>query len=139
MLDMFGQWVEKEGAKVIQMQQANVLDLENQLHDDWHGYDLIVSSAMFEYIPKEERSKALGNLKRLLNENGILILFVTRRTWITRWTGAKWWGTNLFDRDEFEVELHSAGFKKVKFKKLMPSWDSFMIAVEAQTGFEQNS
>ena len=118
MLDLFGAWVEKEGAKNIALQQANVLDLENQIPPHWKSFDLIVSSAMFEYIPKENLGQALRNLKRLLHENGRLLVFVTRRTWIASWTGALWWRTNLFDPDELEGELQQAGFKTVQFKKL---------------------
>src|SRR5512133_1803670 len=51
MLDLFRQWIEDEGAANIQVRQANVLALESQLPPDWKGYDLIVSSAMLEYIP----------------------------------------------------------------------------------------
>lgn len=134
MLDLFSQWVKKEGAEKIQLQQANVLDLENQLPQDWKDYDLIVSSAMFEYIPKENLGQALEKLKRLLNENGRLLVFVTRRTWITLLTGAIWWRTNQFDQKELQVELQHAGFKTVQFKKLPTGWDAFMIVVEAKSG-----
>ena len=116
MLDLFGAWVEKEGAKNIALQQANVLDLENQIPPHWKSYDLIVSSAMFEYIPKENLGQALRNLKRLLHENGRLLVFVTRRTWIASWTGALWWRTNLFDPKELEGELQQAGFKTVQLR-----------------------
>jgi cyclopropane fatty-acyl-phospholipid synthase-like methyltransferase len=132
MLDLFGKWVKEEGTEDIQLQQANVLNLENQLPPGWLGYDLIVSAAMIEYIPKEELGQVFSNLKRLLNENGILILFVTRNTWIARLTGTMWWGTNLFNWDDLEVRLQNAGFQKIQFKKMMPSWNAFMMAAEAE-------
>jgi 2-polyprenyl-3-methyl-5-hydroxy-6-metoxy-1,4-benzoquinol methylase len=97
MLDLFQQWNRREGVQDIQLRQADVLDLENQLPQDWAGYDLIVSSAMLEYIPKDKLSQALGNLRKLLNHDGRLIAIVTKRTRLTTWTGAKWWGMNLFD------------------------------------------
>lgn len=131
MLDLFRGWMEKERIEDIQLQQANVLDLEYQLPPDWTGYDLVVSSAMLEYIPKEKLNLALGNLKRLIVKNGRLLLFVTKRTRIAKWTGKKLWGTNLFDRDEVEAELHQAGFTAVQFRRLPAAWDSFMLAVEA--------
>lgn len=132
MLELFRDWMQKEGAREIQLQQADVLDLENSLPPDWIGYDLIVSSAMLEYIPKQKLSQALNNLGRLLNPDGRLLILVTKRTWITRWTAAKWWRTNLFDRDELEVELRQAGFTTFHKKKLTGSWDSFMMAIEAE-------
>ena len=131
MLDLFRQWMNKEGVQDIQLQQANVLDLENQLPQGWAGYDLIVASAMLEYIPKEKLSQALGNLRNLLNQNGRLLVFVTKRTWIAQWIGAKWWKTNLFDREELERVLRQAGFTTSQKKTLPVSWDSFMLAIEA--------
>lgn len=131
MLDLFREWMEKEKVDDVQLQAANVLDLENQLPRDWSGYELIVSSAMLEYIPEEKLGITLGNLKRLLHKNGRLVLFVTRRTRIAKWIGGNLWGTNLFDRDELERPLHQAGFLTVQFKKLPANWASFMLAVEA--------
>jgi ubiquinone/menaquinone biosynthesis C-methylase UbiE len=131
MLELFRQWVEKEKVQGIQFRQANVLDLENQLPADWSGYDLIVSSAMLEYIPKEKISQALSNLRRLLGKNGRLLILVTKQTWIAKWTAAKWWKTNLFNREDLEIQLREAGFPTIQKKKLPDSWDSFMMAIEA--------
>jgi hypothetical protein len=86
---------------------------------------------MLEYIPKEKLNQALGSLRKLLNKNGCLLVFVTKRTWITKWTAAKWWRTNLFDRNELEVELHQAGFATIQNKTLPAAWDSYMMAIEA--------
>jgi len=133
MLDLFRQWMKKEGVQDIQLQQANVLDLENQLPQDWKDYDLIVASTLLEYIPHEQIDRALSNLKRLMAEDGRLLVFVTKRTWIARWTGAKWWGTNLFNPDEIETNLRQAGFTAIQIKKLPASWDPFMLAVEAKS------
>jgi SAM-dependent methyltransferase len=131
MLDLFREWMKKEGVRDIQLQEADVLDLEYQLPESWIDYDLIVSSALLEYIPKEKLSQALGNIRGLLRNNGHLLVFVTRRTWVTRWTAAKWWRTSLFDQKELEEELRRAGFTTVQKKMLPASWDSFMMAVEA--------
>lgn len=131
MLEFFNTWMKKEEVEDIQLHQANVLNLENQIPPDWTGYDLIVSSAMLEHIPKEKLGLALGNLRRLINENGRLLVFATKRTWIAKWTGTKWWGTNLFDPAELEKLLHQAGFITVQFKKMPKNWNSFMLAVEA--------
>jgi len=134
MLDLFQDWVKKEGAEGVQLLQANVLEIENQLPKDWNGYDLIISSAMLEYIPKDQISLALTNLRQLLKQDGHLLVFVTKRTWIARWTGAKLWGTNLFDPNEVKTDLRQAGFTTIQFKKLQASWDTFMLAAEAKSG-----
>jgi SAM-dependent methyltransferase len=131
MLALFQQWIEEEGAQGVQLRQADVLDLQNQLPGDWNNFDWIVSSAMLEYIPEEKRDQALRNLKERLRPNGKFLLFLTKRTWITRWTGAKWWGTNLFDMDEIEADLQRAGFSKIQFHPLPKRWGSFMMAITA--------
>lgn len=131
MLALFQAWVEAEGAQGIYLQQADVLDLKDHLPSDWNGFDWVVSSAMLEYIPEEKRDQALQNLKGLLNENGQILLFLTKRTWITRWTGAKWWGANLFDQDEVTAILQHAGFSMIQYHPLPKGWDSFMMAVTA--------
>jgi SAM-dependent methyltransferase len=131
MLALFQQWVDEEGAQGILMQQADVLDLMNQLPSEWNSYDWIVSSAMLEYIPEEKRDQALRNMKGLLNENGQILLFLTKRTWIARWTGAKWWGTNLFDRETITAELHLAGYTTMQYHRLPKRWNAYMMAVSA--------
>jgi ubiquinone/menaquinone biosynthesis C-methylase UbiE len=133
MLDLFRQWMEKEEAQDIQLRLANVLELEGQLPDEWSGYDLIVSSALLEYVPKDQIHLALNNLRQLLDQNGRLLIFLTKRTWIAKWTGAKWWATNLFDPDEVEEDLRQAGLASIQFKKLPAYWNGFMLAVEAKS------
>jgi hypothetical protein len=49
-----------------------------------------------------------------------------------RWTAAMWWRTNLFDQEELEAELRQAGFTTIQKKTLPKSWNSFMIAIEAE-------
>ena len=132
MLELFRQWMEREGARGITLRQANVLELENQLPPDWTDYDLIVSSAMFEYLPKEKFGPALSNLGLLLKENGRLLVLITKRTWLTQWLGGKWWGANLYTQGELEAEFQQAGFTTIQFKALPDWWRSSMLAVEAK-------
>jgi cyclopropane fatty-acyl-phospholipid synthase-like methyltransferase len=137
MLDLFAQWIQNEGAQNIHIRQADVLDLRDQLPPDWAGYDLVVSSTMLEYIAMERRHQALANLKGVLRgngsgENGRLLLFVTRRTWVTRLTGQKWWGAGLFDRVSLAAELRRSGFSHVHFRPMPGRWDSFLLAAKAR-------
>jgi len=131
MLDLFHQWIRKEAIQNIYLQQANVLDLENQLPQDWVDYDLIVASALLEYIPRDQLIQALGSLKGLLNHQGRLLVFGTKRTRLTWWTAAKWWRTNLFDFESLEEKLRQAGFSTIQKKRLPASWNKYMIAIEA--------
>ena len=131
MLEIFRQWIETEDAQNMHTVQADVLDLESQLPHDWAGYDWIITSGMLEYIPNADLELALGNLRGLLNPDGHLLLFATRRNWITRWVGTSWWGANLFDQEKITLGLKSVGFKAIRFKDLPGYWRSFMMAVEA--------
>lgn len=132
MLNLFRERMQSENIRDIRLQQADVLDLTDQLPADWKNYDLTVSSAMLEYIPDEKRGLALTNLRSLLNEDGCLLALLTKRTWITQWTGGRWWGTHLFERESFTQELRRAGFTNIQFRQLPGGWDSFMLAVEAR-------
>jgi cyclopropane fatty-acyl-phospholipid synthase-like methyltransferase len=59
------------GVTDIRLRQADVLALDDQLPPDWRDYDLILSAAMLEYLPKRNfrpRSprfdRALGQAER---------------------------------------------------------------------------
>jgi cyclopropane fatty-acyl-phospholipid synthase-like methyltransferase len=132
MLEVFRQWIAAEGVQNVQLRQADVLELDHQLPGDWTAYDLIVSSAMLEYLPAELQVQAMTNLKRLLRKDGRLLVLVTKKTWITHWFGSHWWRTRLFDRDMLQDDLHQAGFTGVQFKPLPAGWDAFMLAGVAQ-------
>ena len=134
MLDLFGEWIQQAGTREIRLQQADALELDGRLPSDWTGYDLIISAAMLEFIPKDRLGLVLERLKRRLKDSGRLLLLVTRRTWIARLSGAKWWGTNLFDRSEPETVLDQAGFTRIQFLRLPGYWDVFLLAILASAG-----
>ena len=83
MLDIFQKQIsEEKGIYNVELQQADVLKLDC-LPENWDEYDLIISSALLEYIPNEQVSKALGNLKRLLKDGGKMLIFITRKNFVT--------------------------------------------------------
>jgi len=130
MLDLLQTWVINEGAMNIELKQADVLEPE-ALPSDWNYHDLIVTSAMLEYLPRPDVRAALVNLKQMLKHEGILLVFITRRNILTRWLAAKWWKTNLYSESEIEAFLHDSGFDKVNFKKFSRGWSNSIIVVEA--------
>ncbi len=133
MLDIFREWVAAQGAEAIELRQANVLRLERDLPPDWREYDLVISSAMLEYIPTNDVGKALNNLRDLLKDEGVQLLFLTRRNMLTRWLGQIWWKTNTFEEIQIERELKRAGFNAVQFKPFSPVWLNSIMVVEAST------
>lgn len=132
MLDVFREWIAKQGVKNIELMQANVLLLEEQLPSHWREYDLIICAAMLEYIQKHKVRKAVSNLEHLLKNKGTLILFVTRRNFLTRWLAQSWWKANVYEEREIEQILQQAGFSTVRFKPFSPSWENSIMVVEAR-------
>jgi cyclopropane fatty-acyl-phospholipid synthase-like methyltransferase len=132
MLDVFREWIEEQGVKNTELTQANVLLLEEHLPSHWRGYDLIISAAMLEYIQKHKVRKAISNLKHLLKNKGTLLLFVTRRNFLTRWLVQRWWKANIYEEREIEQIFQQAGFSTVRFKPFSPSWRNSIIVVEAR-------
>jgi ubiquinone/menaquinone biosynthesis C-methylase UbiE len=131
MLDIFRKRIIEEKLINVRLNQADILNLTS-LPVDWREYDLIVSSAVLEYIPSDKINIALSNLKQLLKEDGILLLFITRRKFLTIWTGKLWWKTNLFEEDTIQLILRDVGFKNIQFKILPSLWSSYIMVIEAR-------
>ena len=53
-------------------------------YSPWTDYDLIVSASMLEYVPRKRLAEALAALRGRLTDQGRLILFITKRNWLTR-------------------------------------------------------
>ena len=114
MLDIFQQWIAENGANSIEIKQADVLAIES-LPPHWKDYDLIVSSTMLEYIPKDKVLHALSNLKQLVKRDGILLVFVTKRNIMTRLLAGGWWKTNIYEESEIQRFFENAGFAEITF------------------------
>ncbi|MCX2975437.1 class I SAM-dependent methyltransferase [Halieaceae bacterium IMCC8485] len=96
--------------------QADILHLE-ELPDGWNNFDLIVSAAMLEYLPRERMVEALSGLRSLLKESGSLLLFITRQNWLMSLLVGKWWSAELYGAAELEQYFRLAGFTTVTFTK----------------------
>jgi SAM-dependent methyltransferase len=131
MLGIFQEWITGQAADNIELQRADVLELES-LPPHWKGYDLIVSSTMLEYLPKDKSKDALYNLKQLLGSNGTFLVIITKRNFLTQWLAGKWWKTNLYDEREIRALFHAVDFNKIDFKKFSPRWLNFIMVIEAK-------
>jgi ubiquinone/menaquinone biosynthesis C-methylase UbiE len=132
MLNVFREWIANQGIRNIELTQADVLLLEEQLPSYWREYDLIISATMLEYIQKPEVTKAVSNLKHLLKSKGTLLVFLTRRNFLTRWLAQSWWKANVYEEKEIEQIFQQAGFSTVRFKPFTPSWQNSIMVVEAR-------
>ncbi|MDP2321905.1 MAG: class I SAM-dependent methyltransferase [Acidobacteriota bacterium] len=135
MLNHLHKNLERRGMPPIATTQANVLQLD-QLPPDWTDYDLIVSASMLEYLPRERLVEALAGLRSKLAAGGHLLLFITKRNWLTRPLVGWWWRSNLYDRAELLDAFKQAGFPQAEFRAFPPAASHLAIwgyAIEAPT------
>lgn len=116
MLDRFRQRLTRHRIDKVELRKQDVLELDT-LPSSWTGYDLIVSVAMFEYLPGDKLPAALAALRARLAPHGRLLLFITRKNWITKLLIEKWWKANRYGRAELEDAFVSAGFQNIRFRR----------------------
>ena len=136
MLERFRSCIEDLQIPGVRLRDANVLELQN-LPDDWTQYDLIVSAAMLEYVPREAIAQAVAGLRERLAPGGAFLVFITRRNWITSLLIAKPWKANVYRAEDVRQFLTAAHFEHVTFREFTPSyfWHNFWAhVVEASTG-----
>jgi cyclopropane fatty-acyl-phospholipid synthase-like methyltransferase len=115
MLDKFRETLRTQAIEGVNIVQANALQLDT-LAEGWNNFDLIVSAAMMEYLPRERLVEALSGLRLRLNKAGSLLLFITRQNWLMRLLVGHWWGANLYQATELEESLRLAGFTAIEFE-----------------------
>jgi cyclopropane fatty-acyl-phospholipid synthase-like methyltransferase len=120
MLQHFREKTAQRGIKRVATRQANVLQL-NDLPASWADYDLIVTASMLEYVPRERLAEALAALRGRLADQGRLILFITKRNWLTRPLVGWWWRSNLYNRQELSIAFQDSGFTQTEFRAFPPS------------------
>ena len=115
---------------------ADVLALED-LPVTWQGYDLIISSAMLEYLPKADLATALRGLRQRLRPDGTLVVFISRQSsWMRPFIG-RWWHANLYDKPEVRAAFQRAGFLQVAFEafpwpyRYLNAWGHVIVAKPA--------
>lgn len=114
MIDGFQQSLASRAIDDVRIVQADVLQLDT-LPSGWSGYDLVVSSAMLEYLPQDRVVDSLAALRGRLGSNGTLILFITRRNWLMRPLIGRWWHANLYAAAELKDQFRAAGYSGVAF------------------------
>lgn len=127
MSERFGQTVAQHQLRNVELCQADVLALDEQLPASWVNYDLVMSAAMLEYVPRAKLSTALATLCRRLAPGGLLLLFVTRRNWITKWLIERRWQANRYAREELRRALREANVETVHFRRF--PWSHYWVNV----------
>jgi ubiquinone/menaquinone biosynthesis C-methylase UbiE len=116
MLRRFRLALDSRGIDGVEMLQANVLQMED-LPATWTDYDLIVSASMLEYVPPDQLPNALAGLRERLANDGTLVVFITKRNWLTRLLIGRWWRSNLYSRQELVRAFLAAQFSHVDFAR----------------------
>jgi SAM-dependent methyltransferase len=116
MLARFRQHLTQQKIPNVHLREANVLELE-RLPPSWTNYDLIVSVAMLEYVPRADLVTALAALRTRLARHGRLLLFITRKNWVTKLLIERWWKANRYTREELREAFIVAGFSDATFKR----------------------
>ena len=112
MMDLFRAWMARKGVTGVELRQANVLDPE-QLPANWTGYDLIVTSAMLEHLPKDRLKDALVNISARLAPEGRLLVVITRKNWLMKYLIQAWWKAGMYERDEVASVFEEVGLTPV--------------------------
>jgi ubiquinone/menaquinone biosynthesis C-methylase UbiE len=131
MLQIFRKWITDTQANNIKLAKADVLDTKN-LPIEWKDFDLIVSSTMLEYLPRDKVKDALSNLKGMLRPDGKIVVIITKRNLLTSWLAGRWWKANLYKKAEIQQAFLDAGFEKIAFKKFSFGWSSAILVIEGQ-------
>ena len=135
MLELFSRELRRQAVERVRLHQADVLNLEGSLPADWSNYDLVVSSAMLEYLPRNRLAEALGALRGRLAPHGHLLFFISREGTFNRWAIERWWQANCYSRSEIDAALSFAGFSTIIFHRFRAPYaflNSWGHAVEAR-------
>ncbi len=124
MLRRFQETLEARGITRVQLRQADVLALET-LPSSWTDYDLILSTSMLEYLPKQNLTRALNGLRARLAPNGHVLVMVTRKTPETKILIERWWRGQRYTKDELLRALEGAGLRDPVFRRF--PWRYFWL------------
>ena len=138
MISRFWRALDKHPIADIELVAANVLQLQ-ALPTSWHNYDLVVSSAMLEYLPKADLPKAdlpraLRGPRLRLKSDGTLVVFISRQTSFMVPLIQKWWQANLYGKRELRAAFAEAGFSQVDFQAFpgasgyLNAWGHIVVA-----------
>ncbi|WP_051718531.1 class I SAM-dependent methyltransferase [Hymenobacter sp. IS2118] len=116
MLSRFRHALHRAAIAGVELAVADVRHLDT-LPVAWQDYDLIVSSAMLEYLPKAALPAALQGLRQRLRPDGTLVVFISRRSAFMVPFITKWWHARLYGKTELRAAFQQAGYRNVAFER----------------------
>jgi SAM-dependent methyltransferase len=124
MLSRFQNTLEARNTIGVQLRQADVLALET-LPSSWTNYDLILSTSMLEYLPRQDLPRALKGLRARLARDGHLLVMITRKSPETKVLIEWLWHTKRYSREELRRVFQAAGFEDLTFRRF--PWRYFWL------------
>jgi hypothetical protein len=115
MLSRFQKTLEARSITGVQLRQADVLALET-LPSSWTNYDLILSTSMLEYLPKQDLPRALKGLHAGLARDGHLLVMITKKIPETKVLIEWLWHAERYTGDELRRAFQAAGFEDLTFR-----------------------
>ncbi len=101
---------------MIKTYEANILD--SDLHKD--RFDVVMTAAMLEYLPKNAFVQVLKKLKDSLGQDGKIIIFISKKSLLNLLLITLWWKADLYTKDELTRLLKEAGFDHIVFRRFPP-------------------
>lgn len=124
MLQRFQRKLAATSLAKVELRQADVLVLDS-LPPSWTGYDLILSTSMLEYLPKQDLPRALKGLHARLAPGGRVLVMITRKTPETKILIDWWWRAQRYTKSELKTAFEKAGFRSLVFLKF--PWRYFWL------------
>jgi ubiquinone/menaquinone biosynthesis C-methylase UbiE len=98
----------------VDLREGDILE-PARLPEDWNDHDLVMSSGLLEHVPKTRLISVLGAMRERLRAGGWILLFVTRKTWVTRLVIENPWKASSYSASELRAALETAGYGSIRF------------------------
>lgn len=113
MLERCRQTLRREGIEPVELRQADVTRLDEELPDDGSGYHLVVCTSMLEYVGPAHLTQGLEALRCRLGKEGHLLVIVTRKAFFpTR----PIWQCHRYTRGQLQNAFTMAGYRQATFR-----------------------
>lgn len=103
----------RSGASV-RIREADVMD-PHALPAGWTGYDLVLSTSMLEYLPRQDLPVALAGLGQRMAPGGRIVIMMTRKTFEAGIVIGIPWRAERYDRSELRAAFRAAEFEPPRF------------------------
>lgn len=114
MLERFRSELDARDIAQVQLHEADMLDAV-ALPVDWDDYDLVISTSMLEYLPREQLPCALAALRARMAPRGRMLVMVTRKSLETKILIEWGWHAERYSADELAKAFAQAGFGSLQF------------------------